>query len=308
MARPPGCAAVAAEGEELSLALLPRLGPLLARRIAGWGERALADLSYANLWLFRRAHGYRFHEGEWPCISGHSYDGRPHAIALFPFAQAPLPVLRDMAQRHGSLFPLAEHEALALQAQGFALGANPDDADYLYSAAHMRDYPGRLLRKKRALVAQLHQAHRLAVQTYSPALAGEALAVLAQWLADKGKAAGEADDLPTREALALAPELGLHGFVHHADGEPAGFVLAEELQSGVWVMRFAKSLSRIKGMTPHMFQHFAAQAPRPVVWLNFEQDLGLPNFRRTKQSYAPQRLLAKWRASHLPQDRAAALA
>jgi hypothetical protein len=308
MARPPGCAAVAAEGQELSLALLPRLGPLLAGRIAGWGELALADLSYANLWLFRRAHGYRFHEGDWPCISGHSYDGRPHAIPLFPLAQAPLPALREMAQRHGSLFPLAEHEALALQAQGFVLSANPEDADYLYRAAQMRDYPGRLLRKKRALVAQLQQAHCLAVQPYSPALEADALAVLAQWLADKGKATGEADDLPTREALARAPELGLHGFVHCADGEPAGLVLAEELQAGVWVMRFAKSLARFKGMAPHMFQHFAAHAPRPALWLNFEQDLGLPNFRRSKQSYQPERLLAKWRASHLPQDRAPARA
>jgi len=82
----------------------------------------------------------------------------------------------------------------------------------------------------------------------------------------------------------------------------AGFLLAEELQAGVWVVRFAKGRVRFKGIAQYMFHHFAQAAPRPAHWLNFEQDLGLANFRRTKLSYQPSVLLAKWRVSQFSQD------
>ena len=43
-----------------------------------------------------------------------------------------------------------------------------------------------------------------------------------------------------------------------------------------------------------MFQHFCTAMPE-VQWLNFEQDLGLANFRRTKLSYQPSALIPKFR-------------
>jgi hypothetical protein len=46
-----------------------------------------------------------------------------------------------------------------------------------------------------------------------------------------------------------------------------------------------------------MFRHFAMRRDVRVDWLNLEQDLGLPNFRQTKQSYRPFALLPKWRLS-----------
>ena len=46
-----------------------------------------------------------------------------------------------------------------------------------------------------------------------------------------------------------------------------------------------------------MFHHFCTHFDGPVHWLNFEQDMGLPNFRRTKLSYQPAELLAKFRVS-----------
>ena len=63
------------------------------------------------------------------------------------------------------------------------------------------------------------------------------------------------------------------------------------------VIRFAKGLARFKGISPLLFHHFAAQPPWPVDWMNFEQDLGLANFRKTKLSYQPSHLLPKYRAA-----------
>lgn len=291
-------------GQPLSLDMAPRAAPRLARRIEGLAQRAPADLSFGNLWLFRRAHDYRLHDGEWPFITGRSYDGRPHALPLFDVAGAPPRVLQALVAQHGSLFPLTEREVAALDASVFAIGSNRDDSDYVCAGEQFREYPGRQLHNKRNLMAQFTGAHDIVALPYRPELAPQATQVLDGWLRDKRKLPGEADDLPCREALALAPQLRLEGFLYLADGEPVGFVLAEELQPAVWVVRFAKGLARCTGVAPFMFQHFARHAPRPAAWLNFEQDLGLPNFRRTKLSYQPALLLPKWRASQSAQDAA----
>ncbi|RYF54899.1 MAG: DUF2156 domain-containing protein, partial [Comamonadaceae bacterium] len=270
-------------------------------RLAGLGEQAMADLSFGNLWLFRRAHDWRFCDGEWPLIRGRAYDGQRHAIALFALAEAPHAVLRDLLAHGACFFPVGEREAQGLDPARFAIDSVRDDADYLYRGGVFRDYAGAGLHNKRNLLRQCLDTHRLTHTVYTPQWQDVARAILREWLHDKGKQGGEADDLPCREALAHADALGLSGFVSWADGEPAGFVLAEELQPGVWVMRFAKGLARFKGISQALFQHFACQGGqqfgRPLDWLNFEQDMGLPNFRRTKLSYQPHALLPKYRVT-----------
>lgn len=299
--RPSAQPAVPLSGEALSLAHTERVAPLLAQRLAGLGERAMADLSFGNLWLFRRAHSYRFYDGEWPVIQGRAYDGQRHLIALFPLADAPISVLRDLLAHSVCFFPTGEGEAKDLDPARFVVDSVRDDADYLYRAGTFRDYAGAGLHNKRNLLRQCLDTHRLTHAPYTPQWQNVALAILREWLQDKGKQGGEADHLPCQEALAHADTLGLRGFVTWADGEPAGFVLAEELQPGVWVMRFAKGLARFKGISQALFQHFAshgeAQFGRPLRWLNFEQDMGLTNFRGTKLSYQPHALLPKYRVT-----------
>jgi len=265
----------------------------------GLSEHTPADLTFGNLWLFRRVHRWRWHDGPWPCIGGLAYDGQRLALPLFDARRAPAGVLRALAAEHGGLFGLCEREAEAARDAGFELASHRDDADYVYPAQQFRHYPGRALRKKANLMSQLLAAHALKVEPYGPHLRDAALCVLEGWMQDKGKAPGDADEDACRDALSLAPELRLQGFLYRADGLPAGFLLAEPLQDGVWAIRFAKGLARFKGIAQYMFHHFAshgaAAGERPVEWLNFEQDLGLPNFRHTKLSYRPAFLLPKWR-------------
>ena len=289
-------AAVALQpGVPLALAHAAYVAPRLAARVQGLGEQAPSDLSFANLWLFRRIHDYRLLEADWPVIRGRTYDGQSHWLPLFSLADAPVQVLRDLLAGGECFYPVAQCEVARLDPQYFIVDSQRDDADYLYDADTFRHYRGPRLHNKRNLLKQCLANHRLHVQPYTPELQEVALQILNAWLQDKGKQSGDADDLPCREALALAPQLGLQGFLAWADGEPAGFVLAEELQPGVFVMRFAKGLARFKGISQAMFQHFAAHVGPPARWINFEQDMGLPNFRRTKMSYQPQALLLKCR-------------
>lgn len=258
------------------------------------GELALSDPMFANLYLFRQVHAHRFLPGPLPCISGTGYDGARYLLPLFELHEAPVEALRDRLAGHDCFYPLAQHQVEALDATVFEWTSSRDDADYLYPAEHFRHYRGTALNKKRNLVTQLRRAHALTVEPYALTNIDDALTVLAGWMSARDKASGEADGAACTEALQLAPLLGLQGFVHRVDGMPAGFVLAQPLRPGVWVMRFAKGLDRFKGIYQHMFQHFCLTMPG-VQWLNFEQDMGVANFRRSKLSYQPSALIPKYR-------------
>jgi hypothetical protein len=284
-------------GEDMPLEprLKPAIDAALQRLRDGSGENCLSEFSFANLYLFRREHAYRYLPGDHPCIAGRTYDGARHLLPLFPLHEAAPDALAGLLRGHDCFYPLSRDEVGRLDLQHFAVSESRDDADYLYRADNFRHYRGKALAKKRNLMNQLLAGGSVQATDYSPACRADALAVLRQWMVDKGKCDGEADQAACIEALDEAGRLGLEGFVHHVDGRPAGFVLAEEIQPAVFVMRFAKGLDACKGIYQYMFHHFCASFERPVQWLNFEQDLGLANFRRTKQSYQPAALLRKFR-------------
>lgn len=285
-------------GEPLTLALRAELEPLLAAR---WGpadpeQATLSDPWFANLYLFRVAHGWRLLRGAHPCIAGVAYDGTRLLIPLFDLAATSPAALRELLRGHDAFGPLNDAQLARLDPTLFEARSSRDDADYLYPADNFLHYRGTLLNKKRNLVKQLHAAHRIETVPYVEALAAEARQVLDEWIEAKHKRPGETDDTACAEALTLAGTLGLRGFLHRADGRPAGFVLAQEIRPGVYVMRFAKARSEFNGLYQHMFQHFCQALP-DARWLNFEQDLGLANFRQTKLSYQPAALLAKHRVT-----------
>lgn len=287
-----------AAGEPLQPHHGDELRPLLvaARQSAAPPQGTLSDATFANLLLFRDAHDWRLLRGRWPCISGHAYDGARLLLPLFDLATAPVGELRALLQGHDAFGPLDDAQLARLDPAVFSARSARDDADFLYSAEQFRHYRGTLLQKKANLVRQLLAAHRVQAETYTEALADEAAQVLQGWLHDKAKRPGDTDDGPCLQALQRCSALGLHGLLFRIEGRAAGFVLAEPLAPGVVVMRFAKALDAYKGLYQHMFQHYA-RTQADVQWLNFEQDLGLANFRQTKLSYQPAQLLAKHRVT-----------
>lgn len=280
---------------KLTLDLQARIEPALALLREGSGAQCLSDFMFSNLYLFREAHDYRFIPDERPAVSGRAYDGTRHLMPLFDLAATPIAELRNMLVGHDCFYPVASEVMARLTPEHVALAQSADDADYLYAASSFVDYRGRPLAKKRNQVRQFLAAHTPTSQPFGADMGDAAVAVLQGWMQHKGKVEGDADEAACREAIAHAERFRLEGFVYFAEGAPIGFVLAQELQPGVFVMRFAKGLDSHVGIYPYMFQHFCRAFRRPVQWLNFEQDMGLPGFRRSKQSYQPAALLPKWR-------------
>jgi hypothetical protein len=292
---------VSADGEALTAAMHARIEPLLRALRAPLGESAPSELSFVNLLLFREVRGWRHHTHPLPYISGRSYDGSTQLLPLFDLATADPDALQRMQGEHGWFCPVASATLEKLDRARFAARAERDDADHLYVAEGFRDYAGAGLGSKRAAVERLHALHSMTTVTLDAASVMAAHAVLEGWCGDKGLAANDADAPACREALALlasadatGPAAALSGRLHLAD-EPAGFTICEEINPGVVVVRFAKGLRRFDGIFPSMYRHIVLEAGGRLRWLNFEQDLGRPNFRRSKMSFRPARLVPKHR-------------
>ena len=294
------------QGLPLSPDLMAEIEPKLAARRAQLGKDCISELSFSNFHLFREAHQYRYVSGAWPHIIGRTYDGAHHVTPLFDPTTAPVEVLTELLTGCDCLYPLAAAEVATLDPQRFALTSMRDDSDYLYASQVFRDYTGVELRKKRQAVAQLQTTHALSCEPLSMATRDVAAHILQDWMRDKNKQSGEADEAACAEALANAEFFGLEGWLFRADGEPAGFVLAQPLAPRTVAMRFAKGLDAYPGIYPHMFQSCCRHWGNSVQWLNFEQDLGNSNFRRTKLSFHPEVLLEKFRVSLRPTQHKAA--
>jgi len=287
-----------AEGPGLPLTLdqAQDIDARLASLRAPLAERALSDVTFCNLHLFREAHAYRYLPGPWPAIAGRTYDGAPILIPLFDIAAAPLEALRELQGPSAWFYPLADETLARMDPARIEAHALRDDADYLYAAAQFLDYEGAGLGPKRQAIARLLATRRITVTALGPDTHAAALDVLDGWFADKGRGPDEADGQACRDALAQLGGKGpLSGFLHRADGVPAGFVVVEALNPGVLAVRFAKGRASYDGIFAHLFQELVRRSIPQPQWLNFEQDLGKPNFRQTKRSFRPAALLAKHR-------------
>jgi hypothetical protein len=283
-------------GQELSLELLDEIEARLAVFRADYGPDCPAEYTFANLYLFRRAHQYRYVPDRLcPRIEGHTYDGVSHVMPLVPLRRFGEAELRRILGDNACFFPIAEQELGFLDAATLRWSAQRSDSDYLYAVGNFIDYRGSRLRKRRNLMQQLLAQHELQCRPLAADSLPDAQRILRLWLRDKGKAPGEADAGPCQEALEQAGRLGLQGQVYYASGAPAGFILVEALGEAVQVVRFAKGSDNYKGIYPYMFHQFCSTLGGGIEWLNFEQDLGLENFRQAKLSYQPQRLLPKYR-------------
>jgi uncharacterized protein len=255
----------------------------------------LSEYSFSNLYLFREAHDYHVVLGDHLFIKGRTYDGRTFAMPADPPGRLCSSCIREMLEEVEFLFPIPESWLAHFPAEEFDVSFMKGDADYLYTVEKMSTYPGRRLHKKRNLLKQFVGAYRHEALPLTNDRIPDALLVLEEWVRESGLAPGETDYGPCREALQLYEDLVLCGGIVYADGQPAGFVLGEEVNDETFVLHFAKARTAFKGVYQYLFNSFARVLPPKYRFLNLEQDLDKENLRVFKSSYVPDAMLPKAR-------------
>ena len=255
----------------------------------------LSEYTFPNLYLFRKNHDYDvIIDGE-VFIRGRTYDGHVYLMPTVDVRTLDVAALKALMAGVDFLFPVPEEWLSAFSPERFDITFAEGDADYLYTVEKMSTYAGRKLHKKRNLMKQFNELYTSEARPLTNEHLDQARAVLDGWLVETGLDAEQTDYGPCREAIDRYEELVLCGGMYYAEGEPAGFVLGEEVNDETYVLHFAKALTKFKGVYQFMFNNFAKILPPKYKYLNLEQDLDKENLRIFKSSYVPDAMVKKAR-------------
>ncbi len=259
----------------------------------------ISEFSFANLYLFRKAHEYGVSMvGDSPVVFGRGYDGGEYFLP---------PLGGDIGKALGAL--LDEGRSLYGADESFVEGflrdveavettEDRDSFDYLYLREELAELPGNRFHKKKNRVNYFTGRHSYAIEPYSGKHLEGALRLLDDWRrvrSDLDSPSLLPEIAATEEALRMAELLSLKGVVVLVEGEVKAFVLGEKLNDLTSVCHFEKSDTFLEGLSQLADREFARLCFTECVYLNREQDLGEPNLRRAKLSYHPVEMVKKFR-------------
>lgn len=257
----------------------------------------ISEFTFANLFLFRRAHDYHLSRiGGAVMVQGKRYTGERF---FFP------PFGADAGQAAETI--LQEGATIAAADQRFAdgFGALPDieatedrdSFDYLYLRSALADLSGNRYHKKKNRVNYFVNRHQHTVEPYGTQHREGCLTLLDEWrrVREKMESPSLAEEaMAAAEALELADVLGLQGIVVLIGGEVKGFVLGEKLNDDTSVCHFEKADPFLEGLYQLIDREFCRLLFTECTYVNREQDLGEPNLREAKLSYHPVELVKKY--------------
>jgi uncharacterized protein len=273
---------------EISLTQRPLLHPLFQVLPEG-----ISEFTFANIYLFRQGHNYRLSRLPDGRLVLLGCDGEQRFF-MSPFGLPDKALLDSLMAEHSRMKCVSITQKPQLEALGYAVVADRDNFDYLYSRRELAELSGRKFMKKRNLIKAFVNNHHYEGRPLLDEYLGEALAILEQWQAEHDSLG---DYHPAREALEKSEELQLCGGIYYADGEPAAYTLGEELACrSSFVIHFEKALNRYKGLYQFVNQSFAEIIGDPYDTLNREQDLGEEGLRHAKLSYRPVGFVEKYLA------------
>lgn len=192
----------------------------------------------------------------------------------------------------------------AARPEGFEVLTDRDGFDYLYRAEKLAGLAGKKLHAKRNHIRRfetLYPDWRFRPMT---AADGEICLRLAdEWIAEYQDPAEAEDIRAEREALIAALEafdvLALSGGLLLAGGEPVAFALGALMRPDTFDVLFEKARASVQGayaaINREFARHLSARCPQ-LVYINREDDMGLPGLRKAKLSYEPDILLEKYYA------------
>jgi hypothetical protein len=272
--------------------------PLLDRLFEQMQPR-ISELTFAGLYLFRRAHDYHLsllHDSL--VLLGKGYDTSRYFL---PPLGGNIPDALDVLFAEGKELYGADEAFAAryITQNNLEVVEERDSFDYLYLREELATLPGNRFHKKKNRINYFTARHEYEVDSYSAQDRAGCLTLLDTWyrMAEhEEKASLDLELEATAEALCLAGRLGLEGVVVKVEGMVRSFALGERLNAETAICQFEKADPFMEGLAQLVNREFAARLFPDCRYVNREQDLGEPGLRNAKLSYHPVELIRKFRA------------
>lgn len=266
------------------------------------------DFSFANLcsWHFMTGSSYAILHRQLILRFLHPDGGFEY---FMPFGEGDLlPVIEDLEAycrllneplRLKGVLPAMQEKLEQYYPASFEYSSDRDYYDYIYKRQDLAELKGKHYQPKRNHVNKFRKEYEFTYEPLTPDNIPECLQFESEWCIKHGYIENE-NIRNERRALTFAlhhfRELGLTGALIRTAGKLAAFTFGAPINHQTFGVHYEKADINIDGVYSAINQLFAAHLPEQYVYLNREEDLGIPGLRQAKMSYHPCLLLEKARA------------
>ena len=165
--------------------------------------------------------------------------------------------------------------------------------DYIYRRADLASLHGGMLKAKRNHVNRFREEHPdFEYRWLSPELFDECRRVTEIWQEEKDTSDTIAEEKKVMETVfAQWDELRMMGGSIFTEGRMVAFTYGNAVTNDTFDICVEKADRRVEGAFAVINQQFAEHLPEQYVYINREEDMGLPGLRKAKLSYHPEILL-----------------
>ncbi len=267
----------------------------------------IADTNFTNQFIWRsyyrpvwaEAHGCL-------CLLARPQDGEPFGLppvgdgdqlAALDFTLA---ALRDLTGRPTfQRVPEALVEKLAAAGRPYECTHDRDSDDYVYLREQLCSLSGRKMHQKKNHYNYFINHYQFECLPITRGLVPELLAVQESWLATKEERDAVSNHLAyelesVHELLRHMDDLNQIGLAIRIDGRIEGFTMGEVMSPDTALVHIEKADYEVRGLFVALSSHFCRELPPEMVYINREQDLGLPGLRFSKESLKPDHMRRKY--------------
>ena len=188
-----------------------------------------------------------------------------------------------------------ENAQLPFLASRFSIAVEPvrDLYDYIYRRADLALLPGGHLQAKRNHINHFRTGHPdFEYRPLTPDLFDECRRLTGIWQEEKGASGTIAAERRVMETFYSHWEaLGMAGGSIFADGHMVAFCFGAAVTHDTFDICVEKADRDVEGAFAIINQQFASHLPEQYIYVNREEDMGLPGLRKAKLSYHPAILL-----------------
>lgn len=277
--------------------------PLFEKYISSSGQKG-SECAFSNLYVWRDCYNIYWCEFKNFLLLKVKRHGVAFYIQPFGGMDEDLPeVMRELvADNNGE--PLSMHgiyedtkARFERVLPGLEYEDDRDNWDYIYLREKLATLSGRKLHGQKNHYNAFVKNHP--DYTYEPITAeniAECLAFGEAWCDQRSRidASDSEEKLAIREACKDFEALGLRGGAIRYDGKIQAFSFGKKINEDTAVLHVEKAVIGERGLYQAMCKEFASHAWQDVVYLNREEDMGLPGLRKAKEDMHPEIMWKKY--------------
>ncbi|MHA2397397.1 MAG: DUF2156 domain-containing protein [Promethearchaeota archaeon] len=168
--------------------------------------------------------------------------------------------------------------------------------DYIYEVENLKTLPGNRYRQNRRWLNKFLENYQFDFQLISEEVIEKVKKLQVEWWLKRGgeeDTALEEEQKAIYEALDNFTELNFKGALLCIDDTCAAYTFGEMLSPDTLVIHIEKAHKEFEGAYQAINNLFVKNCCEDVLYVNREQDLGIPGLRRAKESYKPLHMVKK---------------